>query len=533
MLVLLSSIIVLAIYLQALNYPFVSDDFTYLVNNQKLTELHWFQLWRLFTEPYNAMSEFLPLRELSYWFDMTLFGLNPPAFRLHNIVLYVICLPLVYVTTLSFWRNFTSSDMASAPWAAAAVTILFALHPSHVEAAVWISGRKDVLAGLFSIITLWFAVNAKRERGLYFPYAAATLIALLAACLSKATAVAVAPIVAMLWLMFWKSTPKHNRHYSWLLWALTSLLLAACVAIIFSQIITSKVPLYFGIEAVTRSLAVLGWLARLAVSPESRHFLYPVFEDVYFPAMVLLGVVILLASGMGVVMILRKHSLEGLLVVSFLLLCIPSIQLIPYTPPSLVSDRFVFLAVWPSMLLLVKLIWHLKCLPRIILFFFIALSYGGVSLERSRDWRSFETLVDIDFKTFPHYSMAAMYKSNDQLSQGLFLEAGETANNITIPEVRNIMAKLVKVHQAVTDSVSTGDSQHAMNTLLDYGIDLKKLPNQARWNTSLVIMWRVNRKYLESEWQYLVKRFPNDELLRNNARLALLNIMKYDEKVID
>jgi hypothetical protein len=97
---LVSAVVAIGVYLQTLSYPFISDDSGYLTDNPKLAGLHLTELWRLFTGPYNDFSEFLSLRELSYWFDITLFGLNPAAFRAHNIILYVLCLPLVYATTL-------------------------------------------------------------------------------------------------------------------------------------------------------------------------------------------------------------------------------------------------------------------------------------------------------------------------------------------------------------------------------------------------------------------------------------------------
>lgn len=66
-LVLLAVIVAVAAYLQALDYPFHSDDGVYITGNTKLLGLHLSELWRLFIEPYNTFSEFLPLRDLSYW----------------------------------------------------------------------------------------------------------------------------------------------------------------------------------------------------------------------------------------------------------------------------------------------------------------------------------------------------------------------------------------------------------------------------------------------------------------------------------
>ena len=298
MLVFISGVVAVIAYLQALNYPFLDDDTVYITNNTKLAGLHLTELWRLFIEPHNSY-EFLPLRDLSYWFDITLFGFNPPAFRIHNILLYLLCLPLVYGVTLNLWRYFRPADASSAPWAAAAVTVLFTVHSTHVEPVVYISGRKDLLYGMFSLLALWFAVNAKRELRFSSLYAVAALMALLAAMLSKAVAVAVAPVIALLWIIFWRDIPAPERRRAILLWPLASLTLAACVAMIFTVNSTVRTAPYFGIEVVTRALAALGWLARLAVSPEGRHSLYPVFEDAYLPVMVALGVAVLAAAIWG------------------------------------------------------------------------------------------------------------------------------------------------------------------------------------------------------------------------------------------
>ena len=524
--VLLSAVVAAGAYLQALGYPFISYDEYYITKNAKLAGLHLVELWRLFTKPYNAFAEFLPLRDLSYWFDITLFGMNPAAFRIHNILLYLLCLPLVYATTSGIWRYFRPIDAASAPWAAAVVTALFALHPSHAEAVVWIAGRKDVLSALFSLLALWLAVKARREQELSAPYAAATLLALLAAMLSKATAVAVAPVIAMLWAIFWRDISAPDKRYSMLLWPLASLLLAACIALIFAVIIPTRTPLYFGVEAISRTLAVLGWLARLAISPESRHFFYLVLEDPYLPIMVALGMAVLAAAVGGVVMLSRKRSLEGFALLAFFLICMPSIQLIPYTLPSLVSDRFVALAVWPVILLIVALCWRLKPVPRITLLLAIALSWGFQTVERPRDWRSYEAMIDADLRAYPGYYMPAVYKIiSIQLPQGMIHEAMDTANSIIVPEFRNIMIRLVEADYAVGDTKA--DPQETVSLLWKLGLDLKQVPVQAKWNSTATLFMGHCREHLESQWEALAKRFSDNVSVRYNTGLWMLDDHKY------
>ncbi len=516
-------------FLQALNFPFTNtgDDDIYVVNNVKLASLHLADLWRLFVEPYNQY-EFLPLRDLSYWFDISLFGMTPAAFRLHSIFLYVICCLLVYATTLSLWRYFKPGQAASAPWVAATVAALFALHPSHVEAVVWISCRKDVLSGMFSMLAIWLALVARREHGLAPWLAGAALIALVAAILSKATVVMVAPVIAILWFLIWRDMPdRSGKRKTFLLWPLSSLLLAAAFATIFMGHSTVRLPAYFGIEAYTRALAIMGWMVRLAVTPESRHYYYPVFEDPWFWGMVVLGVTVLLAGIAGMVLLLRRRSLEGYALLVFVLLCMPYTYFLPYVTNSLVTDRFLFLALWPVLLLLVALVWRLHPWIRVVLLLSILLPWTWQLFERPNDWLTAETLLDRDMRTYPGYYLLATRKILwEHGPEGLTQDAYQIASKITDPEIRNIMVKFVRVDRAVNEA-TTSSLPQTIAYLQDLESDLVNIPARARWNTPLLIPFASSKKVLESEWLKLAWKFPRDWSVRYNAGVWLLDGRKY------
>jgi tetratricopeptide (TPR) repeat protein len=426
---------------------------------------------------------------------------------------------------------------------------------AHVEAVVWVSGRKDLLSGMFSLLALYFAVYARNpnsrnlntsnlntrnpnfkntnrtpEQGLSPRYAGAALCALLAAMLSKATAVAVAPLIALLWIIFWRDIPKHHRGRSHLFWSFASMLLAGCVALIFTANSTVKEPFYVGLEAITRALAVLGWMVRLAVSPESRHFIYPVFEDTGLPLMVALGAGVLIASLAGTVWIWRKRTLAGFAGAAFLLLCAPYIQLIPYLTNSLAADRFIFLAVWPVVLLSVAWAWRLKPMLRALFLFLVMLVWGFQTIERPRDWRSEEVLVDIDLRTYPGNYHLAFQKIWAQLREGLYSDAMATANSITVAEFRQTMIAMIRATYAVNTANNHPDE--ALAALQNFSDALQHMPEQAQWNLPMRHVRDGCRYILALKGARLAKQFPDDALVRYRAGMWKLADHNYKDAVI-
>lgn len=101
-----------------------------------------------------------PLTWLSLMFDRTVFGMNPQPFHVVNVLLHIAS-TLVLFQTL---REATGQSGRSA-----LVAALFAIHPLHVESVAWIAERKDVLSGLFWMLTLWaygrYARHPSRTRG--------------------------------------------------------------------------------------------------------------------------------------------------------------------------------------------------------------------------------------------------------------------------------------------------------------------------------------------------------------------------------
>ena len=86
-----------------------------------------------------------PLTSISLMLDAQFFGVRPGGYHFSNILLHTIAVLLLFLVL---------KQMTDAIWRSAFVAALFAIHPLRVESVVWISERKDVLSGVFFMLTL-------------------------------------------------------------------------------------------------------------------------------------------------------------------------------------------------------------------------------------------------------------------------------------------------------------------------------------------------------------------------------------------
>jgi len=137
---------VLAVFGQTCRFEFVTfDDDTYITDNPDIEQgLSRAGITWAFTSLYADFWH--PLTWLSLLADYELYGLNPAGYHMTNVVLHAASAVVLFLAL---------KQMTRAAWQSAFVAALFALHPLHVESVAWVSERKDVLSGLFWMLTLW------------------------------------------------------------------------------------------------------------------------------------------------------------------------------------------------------------------------------------------------------------------------------------------------------------------------------------------------------------------------------------------
>src|SRR6516164_9842780 len=77
--------------------------------------------------------------------DCQLYGLNAGWHHFTNVLLHCLAVVLLFVAL---------QQMTGALWRSAFVSVVFAVHPLHVESVAWIAERKDVLSAVFFMLTL-------------------------------------------------------------------------------------------------------------------------------------------------------------------------------------------------------------------------------------------------------------------------------------------------------------------------------------------------------------------------------------------
>lgn len=189
-------VIVLAVHWPALSCRALSfDDPQYLTENVLVRHPGWNSARRFLVEilePSSVEGYYQPLTMISLMVDYALGGRpdNLMPFHRTSLALHLANTALVIVLLyLLFGRV----------WAAAAVGLLFGVHPMTVESICWVCDRKTLLAAFFSVWCLIFYVRFARKKGRGF--FAGALVMYFLALMAKPTST---PLPMLLLLMdYW------------------------------------------------------------------------------------------------------------------------------------------------------------------------------------------------------------------------------------------------------------------------------------------------------------------------------------------
>ena len=151
-------LITLAFYYPATQAGFIWDDELYFIEDPLMTASDGLQ--RIWFSPleHNQIWYYIPFTRTSFWIEHQLWGLDLQKFHLTNIFLHS-------ANSIVLWLVLRFLRIPGA-WG---IGLLFAIHPMHVESVAWISERKNVLSGLFYLLSIWsYLYFIKNKQGAFY-----------------------------------------------------------------------------------------------------------------------------------------------------------------------------------------------------------------------------------------------------------------------------------------------------------------------------------------------------------------------------
>jgi len=156
----LLGLIIIGIYHNSLNAPFIYDDKPKIVENPDIKKLSNIKTKLIY--PYSKHKSFKrndpsrPLTYLTFTLNYHFGKLNPFGYHLFNILLHIFNSILIFLLTkrILFYTYKESSDLLPI-----FVALLFAVHPINTNVVTYTFARSDALAVLFYLLSLLFFIK--------------------------------------------------------------------------------------------------------------------------------------------------------------------------------------------------------------------------------------------------------------------------------------------------------------------------------------------------------------------------------------
>ena len=163
------------------------DDGGNVFQNIAITNLTLNSITTIFTT--SIYYSYSPLTFLFYSLEWQLFGMSSSWFHFMSILLHLVNIYLLYRFALLLMNNQSISIISS---------MLFALHPIHVDAVGWISAQSYLLATMFYLLSLiyyirYLTTSTKKRSKIIL-----SVLFFVLACLSKSQAFTLAPVILLL-----------------------------------------------------------------------------------------------------------------------------------------------------------------------------------------------------------------------------------------------------------------------------------------------------------------------------------------------
>ncbi len=157
-------VVTFLVFLPTLWNGFVAwDDQVNLYENPAYRGLTWPHIRWMFSNV--TMGHWIPVTWLTFGLDYVLWEMRPVGYHLTSLLIFAANAPAFYFVALRLLRRSTSFGEGALRLSAVTATLVFALHPLRAESVAWATERRDVLSGLFFLLTVLMYLKAHDESG--------------------------------------------------------------------------------------------------------------------------------------------------------------------------------------------------------------------------------------------------------------------------------------------------------------------------------------------------------------------------------
>lgn len=512
------------------------DDNEYVTTNQSIRGFTPENIKTIFSSLY--IANYQPLTILTYAAEYSFFGLNPVIYHLTNLILHIANSLLV------FWFIFLLSGSIRASLLS---SLLFAIHPLHVESVAWVAERKDVLSTFFFMLTLIAYLKYLRERKIGFYII--SLIMLIISLLSKPMAVTM-PAILLLLDFFTNAqntppqTPPGARLRKILIEKIPYIIIALIFVIVtyMTQKAYGAVRDYSDIPLIKRMMipfyGAIFYLIKM-ILPIFLSAIYPYPQQIETSLLIKLiaSTLLFFIIAFLVIKSLKKTKLIAFGFLFYIITILPVLQIIPIGH-AIVADRYFYI---PSIgIFYIISFYTAKILENpsrkndnmrtIATYATIAflIFFAILTLQRCKVWKNGvvlwnDVLSKYPKASLPHNNLGNTYKSQGDIEKALY----HYQQAIEI-EPTYAMA----YYNRATTYNDIGKAEEALKDF-NKAIELNPKFSEAYNNRGVFMLSKDKLTEALPDFNKAIELNPKNAQAYNNRATAYLKMKKYDEAFKD
>ena len=515
--------VILIFYFPAFQNDILSwDDNLYITDNQQVKDLS--NIPSYFTG-FDNTGNYIPFSLTAFTVLYHFSEQSPFLYHFINILLHIFNSLLVFYFLKLLLKNVNFALIAS---------LLFAIHPIHVESVAWISELKDVLYTFFFLISLIVYLKFLRTENLKFYILSLTLFVF--SVLSKGQAVTLFAVILLIDFfekgkLFYKIIQK----IPFLIIAITFGILAILAQKTGNNLSDYSVMNFFD-RIILASYAYGSYFIKIIIPYELTAFYpYPEMQDGTIPLKFWIYLLVIPITIYLLIITYRKNKLVFFGISFFISNVILLLQLIP-VGNCIMADRYTYIASIGLNLIaahyIIKLFNLKKYRSFSVTFFVIYLLFLGINTHsQTKLWKNDFVLWDNVLKVNPKIPSALVLRGCAYNTMKKFNEAIPDFDKAIAIDNKNTLAylnrgvsksSLGKFKEAITDfeiaNVLKPEPRYLVNFYVSWG---GALANTGKLNEALIIFDRA------------IAVNPNIPSIYNNRGITNALLGKMDEALKD